>query len=259
MTREGHVKVGCLRTRIDVYICHEARISALKTRYRGPSDSIEGTSYVPRRSREMGSGATPCTYIICQRDGNVLVYRWNQLFMAHTPYNYCRAWCNGGMYGGSHDLMVPNLRWSRWARDYCTCVDALQGRAGRARPAGQERRGGQRRPLRAARTTAVAACRTAMAQCKWPVVSRPRRPQGRQAAWRARATGTHGWRVQRARGRRPSAPRRCHGGRRAPRAPLRTPHAAHKSGRRSVSGPATAAAPRPPSCVAPAHSTRSQQ
>ena len=53
-----------------------------------------------------------------------------------------------------------------------------------------------------------------------------------------------------------SAPRTCHGGRCAPRAPPRTPHAAHKRRRRSVSGLATAAAPRSRSRVAPAQSAR---
>jgi hypothetical protein len=66
-------------------------------------------------------------------------------------------------------------------------------------------------------------------------------PQGRMASRLERAENT------------------CHGGRCAPRAPPRTPHAARKRGRRSVSGPATAAAPRPRSRVAPAQSVAQWQ
>ena len=72
------------------------------------------------------------------------------------------------------------------------------GVAGRARPAGRAQCDAPRRPLRAARTTAVASCRTAIRQVQRPVVSRPRRPQGRQAAWRARAVNTHRKGVERA-------------------------------------------------------------
>jgi hypothetical protein len=69
----------------------------------------------------------------------------------------------------------------------------------------------------------------------------------------ARAAGPHGLeRLER-------AENTCHGGRCAPRAPPRTPHAARKRGRRSVSGPATAAAPRPRSRVAPAQSVAQWQ
>ena len=72
------------------------------------------------------------------------------------------------------------------------------GVAGRARPAGRAQCDAPRRPLRAARTTAVASCRTAIRQVQRPVVSRPRRPQGRQAARRARAVNTHRKGVERA-------------------------------------------------------------
>ena len=107
----------------------------------------------------------------------------------------------GKIGGGGHDVVGEKSRNLTLRHAHRVRSTHCGGVAGRARPAGRAQCDAPRRPLRAARTTAVASCRTAIRQVQRPVVSRPRRPQGRQAARRARAVNTHRKGVERAQGR----------------------------------------------------------